>query len=296
MLRFSLMSLMAHVFLLWATPVSAQVYAFQVNDHIAVADLADPQAPVRKLAEGNDPAISPDGKEVAFTKSDEQGNRRIAIVDVATGKVRLVAGIPGQNEFMPAWSVDGKRLCFSHFGNSDWEFAQVDPAEGTFQILLKEGGRSAGAYGVFQNGNGWLCHDLDSFFILKTGGIREVPNSTDVLGLSMPSRIDVAPDCKRALFESFIEEDMGPEDEGPPSAIFLIDLATGERTRISPKGLNSMYPSWIPGTEEFLFAGFDVKTMEDTIYRMKAAPGETPVLVRKKASWPSVAKGSGNSR
>jgi len=296
MARFLFIPLLANLVLLSATPASAQVYAFQTGDHIAVADLADPQSPVRKLVEGTDPAISPDGKEVAFTKSDPEGNRRIAIVDVATAKVRLVAGIPGQNEFMPAWSVDGKRLSFHHFAESDWELAQVDPAEGTFQILLKEGDRSAGAYGVFPNGNGWLCHDLDSFFLLKPGGIREVPNSTDVRGLSMPSRIDVAPDCKRALFEASVEEDMGPDDEGPPTAIFLIDLATGERTRITPKGLNALYPSWLPGTEEFLFAGFDVKAMEDTIYRMKAAPGETPVLVRKNASWPSVAKGTGHSR
>ncbi len=278
------------------TTSSGQTYAFQTDEAIFVADLEQPEAPAKKLTGGYDPAISPDGKAVAFTQQDEDGNRRIAIVDVETAKVRLVAGIPGENAFLPAWSIDGKQLYFHHFGTSNWRLARVDAEGGGFTIILEEGGREAGAYGPFPNGNGWLCHDLDSFFVLKAGEIFEVPNSTNVTGLSLPSRLSVAPDCQRALFEIFVEEDMGPDDEGPPAAISLIDLTTGKRTQITARGINGMYPNWLPGGEEFLFAGYDVKTNQSSIYRMKLEPGAKPVLVRKNASWPSVATGTRSSR
>ena len=293
---FRLCLIAAWIFGPWINHSSAQVYAFADGEHIAVASLQDPAAPAKRLVLGNDPAISPDGKRVAYTEFDDDGNRFIAIVEIATGKANRVAGIPGENEFMAFWSVDGKRLVFHHFGESDWLFAQVDAAGGNFRLVNPSLNRQAGAYGALPNGNGWLCHDLDSFFVIGPDRIEEVPGTSNVPGLSMPSHLDVAASCRSALIVRSVEEDMGPDSEGPPSAIFLLDLQTGAQTRLTSKGWDAICPSWIPGGDEFLFSAFDAKTMSPSIYRMKAEPGAKPVLVRAGGSWPSVPKGLGSSR
>ena len=67
----------------------AQMLAFQNDEYIAITDLSTAKPKVRKLVKGSDPAISPDGKKIALVESDDAGDRRIAIVDVASGKAEL---------------------------------------------------------------------------------------------------------------------------------------------------------------------------------------------------------------
>jgi TolB protein len=274
-----------------AGAASAQTYSFLLDNRIAVADLAG-GAP-RKLAEGADPAISPDGAQIAYTQSDEEGNRRIAILDVATGKSRLVEGIEGRNEFMPAWSADGRKLLFSHFTGADWALAAVDAAGGGFRIVIDPDTRKVAGYSALPGGTDWLCHDLEGFFTVSLSGdgpgtIRDVAKAGRVEGLSMPSRLAVSPDGKTALFSRFMD---GEGDAEPPSAVYLLDLASGETTRMTPPGVLADSPAWLPGGQEFLFTSFDPKTEAPSIYRMSIKPGSKPSLVKAKASNPSVPAG-----
>ena len=99
---------------------------------------------------------------------------------------------------MPLWSPDGTRLFFSHFGESDWLFAGVDAAGGNFRTVNKESERKVGGAGPILKGEEWLCHDLESFFVLtvareKSGTARERPKSEAVTGLSMPPWVAVSP-------------------------------------------------------------------------------------------------------
>lgn len=273
---------------------SAQTIAFQAETHIAVTNLADAKPKVRKLVEGADAAISPDGKKIAYAKSDDEGNRRIAIYDLATGKSSLVKGITGQNEFGAVWSSDGKKLLFSHFAESDWSLASVNAAGGDFQIVIDKGVRQAAGFANIPGTSDWLCHDLEGFYIAKVDGsgaakLTDLPKDKPIEGLSMPAHLSISPDGKTALFDKTVDEETKPDDEGPPSAIFQIDIATGKITRVTPKGLYADGASWLPGGKEFLFGSFDGKTQTETIHRMAITPGSKPVLVLKKARHPSVA-------
>jgi hypothetical protein len=66
------------------------------------------------------PAVSPDGKEVAFatdrfsTKLDtlEFGNYRLGLLDLATGAVRELPGYAGARHTNPQWAPDGRSLFF----------------------------------------------------------------------------------------------------------------------------------------------------------------------------------------
>lgn len=273
---------------------SAQTVVFQADTHLAVTSLADAKPKVRKLVEGSDAAISPDGKKIAYTKSDEEGNRRIAIYDLATGKSNLVKGIPGQNEFGAVWSSDGKKIFFNHFDDSDWSLASVSATGGDFKIVIDKSVRQAGGFANIPGTSDWLCHDLEGFYLAKiddngAAKLTDLPKDKPIEGLSMPAHLSISPDGKTALFDKMVDEETKPEDEGPPSAVFQIEIATGKITRVTPKGLYADGASWLPGGKEFLFGSFDSKTQTETVHRMAIAPGSKPVLVLTKARYPSVA-------
>ena len=67
-----------------------------------------------------DPVWSPDGRQIAFSTDRfstklpplEPGNLRLAIMDVASGRVREAGGFDGAKNISPQWSADGRSLYF----------------------------------------------------------------------------------------------------------------------------------------------------------------------------------------
>ncbi len=70
---------------------------------------------------------SPDGKKVFYTKWTGGGERRIAVMDLDTGRERLL--FPDENEARPALSADGRYLAFSIDDNNSHRIL-VMPATG----------------------------------------------------------------------------------------------------------------------------------------------------------------------
>ena len=70
-------------------------------------------AELKRLTNNNytdtDPAVSPDGTQIAYTSAAD-GYNRLYIMDIATGKTRLLTPeLPG---YRPAWSPDGRWIAF----------------------------------------------------------------------------------------------------------------------------------------------------------------------------------------
>ena len=286
--------LLTALFLLSGGLASSQIFAFQLRDEVAVANLSDAKILPRKITAGSDSAISPDGKSVAFTRYDSEGNRFIAVADTASGKWNLVKGIPGKNSYLPIWTPDGRTIFFNYFLTDNWAVARVDAGGGGFQIL-KNLPRQPSAYGWFPGGNALLCHDMESFFVLELGDgsnatVRGIPKPDGLGGLCSPSRIDVSPDGKSALFDMLVESETGADGDGPPSAVFKLDIASGKITRLSPKGYNGISPSWLPNGKEFLFSGMNAKSGLRTIYRAPIDAKTPPVVVLKNASDPTASR------
>ncbi len=269
----------------------AQTFCCQIGESGAVADLTGGKLTPRKLTAGSDPSISPDGKRIAFTRSDAEGNRFIAVADVESGKWKPVAGIPGKNSYMPIWSPDGSTLTFNYFLGDNWAVASVDAGGGHFK-MLDNLPRQPGPYGWFPNGKELLCQNMESFFVLKfdAGGdavLKEIPKSPKLTGLSTPSRIAVSPDGQSALFDMFLDGETGSGD-GPPSAVFLLDIASGKTSRLTPKGYDAISPCWLPDGKEFLLSALGPKSSRPSIYRAALDSSAPPVAVLKSASYPSL--------
>src|SRR5436190_22534209 len=83
--------------------LSAQKRAITIDDYLALKSVGNPQ-------------LSPDGKGVAYTVTeqslkDNRGITRIWLADVASGAVRQLSAGPGSDR-QPRWSPDGRTLAF----------------------------------------------------------------------------------------------------------------------------------------------------------------------------------------
>jgi Tol biopolymer transport system component len=85
-------------------------------------------APVRVLGDAAEPAISPDARRIAFTRADKGGLPRIWVAPLGSpGDAKRLTG-DGDGTWVhghPAWSPDGKTLCYQ-----DWNDLWLVPAEG----------------------------------------------------------------------------------------------------------------------------------------------------------------------
>ena len=73
---------------------------------------------LRQLTRGLDPALSPDGTEVAFTRWEEPAG--IYLINVDGTNERLLA--PVEQPKCPEWSRDGTKIAFTHRSGGGWVY------------------------------------------------------------------------------------------------------------------------------------------------------------------------------
>ena len=115
------------------------------------------------------PAVSPDGRFLAYSYTPDPGHGRtfIAIRELATGTERTFEPADGPDPFMPegavgdiAWSPDGTRLAFTHdYEGTDLWLLDLLNGDTDFSGALHlgpYGSPSWNAEGLFATG--WCCH------------------------------------------------------------------------------------------------------------------------------------------
>jgi serine/threonine-protein kinase len=120
------------------------------------------------------PALSPDGRRVAVSAIEQQGNGDIWVHDVSRGNALRLTFHPAQ-DIWPVWSPDGTRLAFSSFrsGQVDIYVAPSD-ASGSAEILISGDGWdflsdwSSDSHHLLYTSN--LSGNSDLFYRSFTGG------------------------------------------------------------------------------------------------------------------------------
>jgi TolB protein len=102
-------------------------------------------------------------------------------------------------------------------------------------------------------------------------------------------RLAISPNDGTLLVDVDMDEDASRKDwDGPPPAIWSVDLSKGLATRLTPKGTFAWEPCWVT-SDAFLCLIQPASAKEPSIYRM-SADGKTRQALVKNARDHSVSR------
>jgi TolB protein len=269
--------------------------AFERDQAVWVASLEGTGE--KRIADGIFPSISPDGTRVAFNTTEKTSDttyaRRIAVVDVATGKIDVFKDVPSDNSYYPSWTPDGKQILFTTRPHEVWDLAVVNSGGTNFHVLKPGVQGEVTRYSPIwaRDGQSVFCEDMTNIFQIGLDGavraqwkINKVVPDGDMSG---DGRIDVSPDGKRLLLSIDMGEESGRTDwDGPLPALWVFDLQSQKATRLTPKELFGWDGVWLDN-DNILFLSRDAGEKEDSIYRM-STDGKNLKRLIKNARFPSI--------
>lgn len=264
--------------------VDAATIAFERGGMICVAE-AD-GSKIRKVTKGVYPDISADGARVVFnTEEANSGNRKISVAEVATGKVTVIPNIPSDNCFGPVWSPDGKEVAFHMFNGTSWEIGLIGTDGTGFKVLTV---RSPQVVEVWRpawaaDGKSIFCHDLEAIFQVSLEGrvLKKWPLTLigkDV-GMSSGSGLTASPDGRYLLMDVDMATEISVKGwDGPPPALWKLDLQTERFTLVSPMDLLAWSPCWLT-EDEVLCQGATGAKPKPGLYQLLLKSGVYKLLI-----------------
>ncbi len=135
---------------------------------------------------------SPDGRRIVFLRGVAGANReRIGVLDLESGREKILADEGKGVIHSPRWSPDGRRIAYAagDFSGLGWQIRVVDPASG------KLGNLCAQTPGYQIGGLSWSGGSGALFFVQSPNVMGDVAGSG-----SRVIRCDVGSDARRTLF------------------------------------------------------------------------------------------------
>jgi TolB protein len=280
---------------------SATAYAgdrhisFERDQAVWIANLDG--AGEKKIADGIFPAISPDGTRVVFNTTEKTSDttyaRRIAVVELATGKLNVFRDVPSDNSYYPSWTADGKQILFTTRPHEVWDLAVVNSDGTNFHVLKPGVQNEVTRYSPIwaRDGQSVFCEDMTNIYRLGLDGtvraqwkVNKIVSEGDMSG---DGRIDVSPDGKRLLLSIDMGEESGSKEwDGPLPALWTFDLQSQKAVRLTPKKLFGWDGVWLDN-DNILFLSRVAGEKEDSIYRM-STNGENLKRLIKNARFPTI--------
>ena len=249
----------------------------------------------KKIADGQCPDLSPDGTKLAFNTVQEPGqpaHRQIAVANPASGKVTIFKNIPSGNCMEPHWSPDGGQLLFYYYNAKGERLIGLVLADGSgFQDVLGAGARSYWALAWAADGKSFFCEDMECLYRLGLDGkvlkkwivAKLVPRG----GMSGEVRLDASPDGRLLLMDVEMEEKERKDWDGPPPAIWVLDLISEKATRLTPTALYAWDCHWLKAPDTLLMISQGEEDEEPSIYSMSVSgQGKDRKLLVKNARTP----------
>ena len=223
------------------------------------------------------PAISPDGKMIAFA-SDRNGNWDIYIKPIEGGQARPVTNSPAQ-ELHPSWSPDGQTIVCSALGqqSGQWEMLLIDvnnPASrkflgyGLFPEFSPTGEKIAFQRARFRGTRWFSIWTLD----LQNG---EAVRPTQIAASSNAAAITPtwSDDGARLAFATVINPNTNDPNARPNVAdVWVIDIDGTNRTKLTSDKYVNLQPSWSPDGSVLFISN---RTGTDNIWAVRPKPSRT---------------------
>ena len=168
--------------------------------------------------------------------SNEPGNDDVYLLELATGERRALAPHPGKDGH-PKWSADGHWIVFNR----------------TFDPDDRDG-------------------DIDAAIL------RVRPDGTELEVISDSERIETfasfSPDARSVVFVEWFPNAAGEASRN--GELVIVDIATGERTRLTETEVFEGYPFWGPSGDWIYFTAFTSDAAGQSnaaVYRISPAGG-----------------------
>ena len=192
-------------------------------------------------AQDNTPAISPDGRTVAFTRNVEEtaSQTDLYVMPFEGGRAMRVSVARGSINLAPSWSPDGRRLTFVSDRSGRNEI-YISDADGTNVSLL-----TADAFGERNNRTdpSWSPDGRLVAYSSLVGGRRQILTVSlrdrSVSQVTSEGQNDTpawAPDGRHLVFSS---------TRGGTEQLWVVDVETG-RSRQLTRGASSRLAEWSP--------------------------------------------------
>jgi uncharacterized membrane protein len=220
--------------------------------YIAGTKVAVGLGKVRKVAaqDGSEPSLSPDGKKLLYTRTDNKTgpDRTIVLYDTATGRSQdLVHG--GVREAF--WSPDDTRVAYLNFLDNKWQlyiFTAGAPQQGTAVFT-----------GSLTSLHGWvdthtlLASDMQNAYWITDDGrtaqtipLKEIyGDEFDITGSDTFRVNPINPDLL-LVSAPYVKAPTGaPTDQmGLAAAVFLYEVKSKRRTLLSPSDQWARHGEW----------------------------------------------------
>jgi Tol biopolymer transport system component len=216
--------------------------------------LAPPGNQPRKLVQGLQPALSPDGKKLVYglQRKGLGGCFGLMVLDLATGQTAtLLPPLPKRTDG-PAWSPRGDRLAFIY--NREINIIRVN-GSGRQKIFTMPTGYNQTPQWA-SDGESLFVNDLFHLFQIDLAGqeIAKTPLTTFTGGkiaVSSADRFLLNPQTPQLW--AFTGEVEGTP--GPTIPLFLFDTHTQKHTRLTPADMSAYRPCWSRDGQYLYFLG-----------------------------------------
>lgn len=240
-----------------------------------------------------DPSISPDRKWVAYwgEESQDPASQDFAplfVADLRTGKSRrLLNG----NTRSPLWTPDGKSLFFTQYSKTDEDWTLYNTslsAPKPVPIL----GKSQGTRGLFSpawtpGNSALLIQDMEHVYWVDPDGVVTRKVLVELLAkdrgyiASSDRFCDQPGNPDLVAFSRQAEVDKVLQENEPGYAIFLYDLKTHTRKRLTPKSVIALNPTWSRSGKSLYYEGQQIKGKKRSvgIWRVDVNGGNNKLII-----------------
>jgi len=174
------------------------------------------------IPDADQPAVSPDGRQVAFTVAGRQGYSRIGVASLENpGKPRILTddddGPFGHSD--PVWSPDGKSICYSTWHNL-WS---IPVAGGAARPLTGDGEYDADPY--------WSFSGRFIYFTSYRGGTTALWRQSVTRGAAQRLTLGTGTECHPSLSRDGVR--LAYSTGGPQTRLVLRTRSSGNETELS---------------------------------------------------------------
>lgn len=222
-----------------------ETYVAYLQDSAIVIQSDSTTVPV-KIPDTNaqvmNPAVSPDGQQIAYTRlMDDTDFRTICLMDLSTLKSTQLA-VPSPNFYGPVWSLDGERIAFNIFQKEGiWKVGVINRNNQGYRML--DSTSSINYYSpTWRIGGQIVAHDLEKLYTLNLDGeITETILLDSLIGDGFSRSSDdqyyFTNDQKEIVFQVGNQEGY-PDLMGPLQSVYRAGVTEKKVTRLTPEGFH----------------------------------------------------------